>query len=131
PDEIVAFTVRGDSMLPVYRPGDAILVWRDQRLATENYVGEEAAVRTADGARYLKEIRRARRSGRFDLYSHNATPIENVRLAWVGEIYLIVKASQLRRVEREQRTAAARRAKARDHATEGMDELPLPERKRA
>lgn len=54
PSEIVAFVTRGDSMIPVYRDGDAILVWKEQRLPTENYVGEEAAVRTGQGHRYLK-----------------------------------------------------------------------------
>lgn len=125
PEEIIAFKVRGESMLPVYRDGDAILVWKDQRLPTESYVGEEAAVRTDDGLRFLKEIQRGRSRATFNLYSHNARLIEDKRLVWVGEIYMIVKASQLGRVQRGQRAAATRKAKARKAETAGMDELPL------
>ena len=38
-------------------------------------IGWEAAVRTADGKRYLKRIQRGATSGTFDLESHNAAPI--------------------------------------------------------
>lgn len=98
PEEIIGFQVIGDSMLPAYRDGDAILVWREQQLPTTSFYGQEAAVRTADGRRFLKEIQRSGESGRFNLYSHNASLIENVIIEWVGEIYLVVRAPQIRRV---------------------------------
>lgn len=100
PEEIVGFRVTGDSMLPVYRDGDAVLVWREQRLPTEALIGQEAAVRTADGRRFLKEIQRGAAAGRFNLYSHNARLIEDVEIAWAGEIYLIVRGPQLGRLLR-------------------------------
>lgn len=100
PNDIIGFQVIGDSMLPVYRDGDAILVWREQRLPTEAFIGQEAAVRTADDRRFLKEIQRGASPRAFNLYSHNARLIENVEIAWVGEIYLIVRAPQLRRAGR-------------------------------
>ena len=33
------------------------------------------------------------------LLSFNARPIENVRLDWIGEIYLAVRAGQVRRLQ--------------------------------
>jgi phage repressor protein C with HTH and peptisase S24 domain len=107
-DGIIAFRVRGESMRPSYRDGDAILVWRDQRMATDSYIGEEAVVRTADGRRFLKEIHGTGRRGVYNLYSHNDRIIENVRLEWVGEIHLIIKARQLRRVVGRGRASAWR-----------------------
>ena len=102
---IVAFKVRGESMRPSYRDGDAILVWREQRMATEAYIGEEVVVRTQDGRRFLKEVHGTGRRGVYNLYSHNDRIIENVRLEWVGEIYLIVRAIQIRRLEARHRVA--------------------------
>lgn len=125
PEDIIAFRVRGISMLPVYRDGDAVLVWKHQRLSTEQYVGEDVACRTSDGRRFLKEMQYGRRKGLFNLYSHNAPLIEDQQIAWVGEIYLIVKAQQIRRIESAQRATAERREAARRTATAGMKELPL------
>lgn len=125
PDEIIAFQVKGESMRPSYRDGDAVLVWREQRRATDTFIGEDAAVRTDTGSRYLKEIHGTGRRGVYNLYSHNDRVIENVRLEWVGEIYLVIKGTQLRRLNRQQRTTAARRERARDVAASGMKELPL------
>lgn len=125
PEGIIAFRVRGESMLPAYREGDAVLVHKDQRLATENYVGEEAAVRTSDGRRFLKEIQYGQRRGFFNLYSYNAKLIENAHLEWVGEMYLVVKAQQIRRIEQTRRAAISKRQAVLDRETDGMDELPL------
>jgi repressor LexA len=99
PGEMVAFRVRGDSMLPRYDEGDVIVVWRDQRRATESFLGEEVAVRTRAGNRYLKTLTRGTPRG-FNLISWNARPIEAVGIDWIGEIYLVVRGHQLRRYSR-------------------------------
>ena len=126
-DGIIAFRVRGESMRPSYRDGDAILVWREQRMATENYVGEEAVVRTHDGRRFLKEIHGTGRRGIYNLYSHNDRIIENVRLEWVGEIHLIVRASQLRRLESRLRPAPRPRRGSRRGESQAPFEPPGPD----
>jgi phage repressor protein C with HTH and peptisase S24 domain len=108
-DGIIAFRVRGESMRPSYRDGDAILVWREQRMATDSYIGEEAVVRTGDGRRFLKEIQGAGKRGIYNLYSHNDRMIENVRLEWVGEIHLIIRARQIGRLGVGQRNAARKK----------------------
>ncbi len=119
-------------MLPVYRSGDVILVWDEQRRPTESFLGEEAAVLTDTGLRALKEVQRGRSPKIFNLHSHNAQLIEDVRIKWVGEIYIVVKAKQIIQLHRVNHITAQRKTLARSKSTAGMDELPLepPARKR-
>ncbi len=71
PADTIAFEVEGDSMWPRYDSGDVVICWRQSEDA-ENVVGREAAVRTRDGRRYLKRVRRGAVAGTYDLESHNA-----------------------------------------------------------
>jgi hypothetical protein len=94
--DAVAFQVEGDSMWPRYDPGDVIICWR-QGTNVEEVIGWEAAVRTADGKRYLKRIQRGAASGTFDLESHNAAPMRGVRIEWAAEIKGVVRSGQWHR----------------------------------
>jgi hypothetical protein len=94
--DAVAFQVEGDSMWPRYDPGDVIICWH-QGTDAEEVIGWEAAVRTADGKRYLKRIQRGAASGTFDLESHNAAPIRGVRIEWAAEIKGVVRSGQWHR----------------------------------
>lgn len=125
PEDMIGFEVRGDSMAPRYDEGDVIVVWKDQRRAADELVGEEAAVRTADGRRFVKTILRGAKRGSFTLASFNAKPIQDVRLDWVGEIYVTVRSGQLRRMDALARSAAARRTKAREKLAAGTGELDI------
>ena len=98
PGELIAFEVKGDSMIPRYDSGDIVVVWAQQKRALETFYGEEAAVRTKDGRRYLKTITQAKRRSVVTLTSWNAKPIENVKLEWIGEIYLVIRADQVGRI---------------------------------
>ncbi len=128
PDGIIGLRVRGDSMLPRFRDRDVVLVFAEQRLETKAFLGEEVVVRTRDGRRFIKTLLRGPEAGTFNLESHNARTIEAVRIEWIGEIYLIVPSKQVREHERMKKAAATRRSKARERASEGMDELPLSRR---
>jgi repressor LexA len=99
PEDMVAFVVRGDSMLPVYKDGHVIVVYRDQKKSLEAFYGEEAAVRTSGGRRFIKTIMKGQ-DGHVNLLSWNAQPIENVRLEWIGEIFGVFPRSTLKRAER-------------------------------
>ena len=94
--DAIAFQIEGHSMWPRYDPGDVIICWR-QGTNVNEVIGWEAAVRTADGKRYLKRIQRGATSGTFDLESHNAAPIRGVRIEWAAEIKGVVRSGQWRR----------------------------------
>jgi Peptidase S24-like len=96
PEDAIAFQVESDSMWPRYDSGDVIICWR-QGTSAEDVIGWEAAVRTADGKRYLKRIQRGAANGTFDLESHNAAPIRGVRIEWAAEIKGVVRSGQWRR----------------------------------
>jgi phage repressor protein C with HTH and peptisase S24 domain len=91
PDEMIAFRVRGNSMLPVFKDGATIVVYREQKRPLESFYGEEAAVRTSDGRRFIKTIIKGGEPGTVNLLSWNdPMPIENVHLVWIGEIFSIL-----------------------------------------
>lgn len=98
PDEMIALKVKGDSMLPVYKDGSIIVVYRDQKKPVSAFYGEDAAVRTSDGRRFLKTIMRS--PAGVTLMSFNAAPIENVQLEWIGEIFAVLPKSQVRPIEK-------------------------------
>jgi phage repressor protein C with HTH and peptisase S24 domain len=99
PEDAIAFAVEGDSMWPRYDAGDVVICWRQSEDA-ESVVGREAAVRTHDGRRYLKRVRRGVSVGTYDLESHNAPPIHGVTIAWAAGILAAVRADLWRRLDR-------------------------------
>ena len=109
PGELVAFEVKGESMAPRYDDGDIVVVWAEQKRATETFYGEEAAVRTKDGKRYLKTITQGKTRSVVTLTSFNAKSINNVKLEWIGEIYLVIRASQIGRIGTRQQNRKTRR----------------------
>lgn len=95
PDDMIAFEVKGDSQYPVYRDGTIIVVFREQKKPLDAFYGLEAAVRTTDGRRFIKTITRG--SVGVTLTSWNAPPIEDVELAWIGEIFATLPPSARKR----------------------------------
>jgi repressor LexA len=110
-EELVAFEVSGDSMLPKYENGDVIVCYREQRHPLSSFYGEEAAVRLKTGERYLKTIERSKSTGLVNLSSFNAKAINGVKLDWVGEICVTLPRGQIARL-RSKAASRARKAKA-------------------
>ena len=97
-DDLIAFEVKGISMMPVYREGHVIICYKEQKRPIDFFYGADAAVTTSDGRRYLKTI--IKNGSNIDLYSFNADPIPNVKLAWIGEIFAAMPRSAVRRIEK-------------------------------
>jgi len=92
PSDAVAFEIVGDSMWPRYDPGDIVICWKVAQTRSEAD-GWEAAVRLTDGRRYLKTIRRVSKE-RFDLVSHNASPIVDVQIEWACKVFGTIRAGE-------------------------------------
>lgn len=108
PRGAIAFEVDGDSMWPRYDPGDVIVCWR-QGSSMEEVIGWEAAVRTADGQRYLKRILEGAEPGTFDLESHNAPPIRGVHIEWVAQVHAVIRADMWKKASPKEQKAIGRR----------------------
>ncbi|MET4206872.1 S24 family peptidase [Bradyrhizobium sp. LA2.1] len=108
--DVIGFEVAGDSMLPKYSDGTVVVVFRDPERAISSLLGEEAAVVTAEGHRYLKVLKPGSKAHLYNLESFNARPIVDVRLSWASEIVAIVPKRQVRNVARQKSTKAAARS---------------------
>ncbi len=99
PEAMIGLVVEGDSMWPKYERGDVIMVRREQMRQTTAYVGQLAAVQTADGKQYLKRILAGSSPDLFRLDSFNGSPTMDVSLTWIGEYAGAVPAAQVFEVE--------------------------------
>lgn len=108
---MVGFEVEGDSMWPRYENGD-ILICRADGTSVENLAQDaEAAVELTDGRRFIKRVRRE--NGTWTLNSHNAKPIEDVKIVWASRVAHVIRADEVHRVERIVEKAAHALGKAK------------------
>jgi len=89
-DGHAAIIVRGESMRPVYNPGD-ILLFRSPSVRPwplEQVLGRDCVVVTEQGRAYVKRTRQGREAGVVDLISYNPAvePIYDVRLRWAAPV---------------------------------------------
>lgn len=89
-ESVVALRVRGDSMLPVYKPGDLIFYDKAERGDLTHLLGKDVIVHLDDGRTFLKELRRS--NGDLYLHSHNAEPIFRPKIAWAAKVRWIERA---------------------------------------
>lgn len=87
----IAVWVRGDSNMPVYRDGDALICSRMRGANIEDALNQDCMVKTADGVYYLKFLQRGRTKGRYTLRSYNMQypDLENVDLEWAAPVVII------------------------------------------
>ena len=96
PDGCCAYLVEGDSMYPRFNHGD-VVVCTERGTDPDIVIGWEAAVETDEGKRYLKKVLKGSHFGVFDLESHNAPTIRDVRLKSVERVYAIFPPHAVRR----------------------------------
>lgn len=82
----IAIEVRGESMLPIYRPGDYLLCSRRRGTGIESCMNKDCVVKTEQGEGFVKKLVGGADPDTFTLISYNAAPIENVRLIWAAPI---------------------------------------------
>jgi len=86
--DLVAVTVRGDSMLPL-KDGWRLLYERDSQAIPSRCINRLCVCATTDGAIYVKELRPGYKKGRFNLRSWNAADMDDVELNWAAPVELI------------------------------------------
>lgn len=83
--------VRGDSQWPRFLDGERVIF--DKRpVLPPSLIGRYAIVQTLDGDRMIKILRRGTRENLWKLESHNAPPIEDVRLLGVWRYVGVLEA---------------------------------------
>jgi len=82
----IAIAVRGESLLPVYRPGDYLLCSRRRGTEITDCLNRDCVVKTEEGEGYVKKLMAGASPHTFNLISYNAAPIEGVKLLWAAPI---------------------------------------------
>lgn len=86
----VAVIVRGDSMMPVYRPNDLIFYDTTHNGDLIHLIGKDCVIRLSDGRTFLKELQIA--NGTYWLHSYNAPPMVNVKIEWAAKVEVVKRA---------------------------------------
>lgn len=92
-EDCVAVRVRGDSMRPAFRPGDALYFRQEYGQPPVLLIGAECVVKVKDGGTFVKTLRPGRRKGCFDLYSYNAEPMLDQPVEWAAKVEFIKRGS--------------------------------------
>jgi transcriptional regulator with XRE-family HTH domain len=110
PADALALEIHGESMWPRYDHGDVVIVSMHGS-DVSGVIGFEAAVATDEGKRYLKRVIEGSRRGLFNLESHNAPVMRDVRVTWVSEVITVVRAAQVRRIKDHARRGIQRKVR--------------------
>lgn len=101
PRGIVAVEVAGDSMVPMYQPGDVLFYTRaTHKGIPEEDIGRPCIVEDADGNAWVKQVKRGDEPGLFHLISLNPTAEtkHNQRIKWATRVRLALPAEMVERV---------------------------------
>ena len=91
PQGIVAVEVEGDSMAPMYQPGDVLFYSRATHEGIPNEdIGKPCIVEDAEGRAWVKLVRRGNEPGLFHLISLNETAetLYNQPIKWASRVKL-------------------------------------------
>jgi transcriptional regulator with XRE-family HTH domain len=82
----IALHVGGESMLPVYRPGDFLICSRKRGSEITECLNRDCVVKTEAGEGYIKKLTADREPEVYNLLSYNTPPITGVKLLWAAPI---------------------------------------------
>lgn len=89
--DLFCVQVRGESALPVYKPGEYIVCSRTAGHSENEFLNRDCAVQLVDGSAYVKRVGRGTKIGTYTLHSYNAAPIENVSIDWCAPVVMVIK----------------------------------------
>lgn len=98
---IVAVQVEGDSMAPMYQPGDVLFYSRATHEGIpEEDIGRPCIVEDADGNAWVKQVKRGDEPGLFHLISLNPTSEtrHNQQIKWAARVRLALPADLVERI---------------------------------
>ncbi len=78
-ERLVAMTVADEAMLPVFRPGQVLLVARVASTELEPLVGRHVVAELADGRQFLRRLQPAADAGSYLLAAYQAPPLGPLR----------------------------------------------------
>ena len=89
--DLFAVTVRGNSGLPVYKPGEVVVCSRAAGASENAFLNCDCVVSLPTGEAYLKKVVRGGPAGTYTLLSYNGDAIENVRVEWVAPVVMVLR----------------------------------------
>ncbi len=98
---IGAVEVEGDSMVPMYQPGDVLFYTRATHEGIpEEDIGRPCIVEDAEGNAWIKQVKRGDEPGLFHLISLNPTSEtrHNQRIKWAARVRLALPAEMVERI---------------------------------
>lgn len=101
PRGIVAVEVEGDSMAPIYQPGEILFYSRDTVGVPTEAIGRICVCEDETGKAWVKVVRVGREEGTFSLISLNpeAENMHGVRLKWAAQVKFNLPPEYVQRVE--------------------------------
>lgn len=89
--DLFAATVRGNSGLPVYKPGEIVVASRAAGLRENAFLQCDCVVTLVTGEAYLKKVIRGGTLGTYTLISYNDAPIENATIEWAAPVVMVLR----------------------------------------
>lgn len=100
PKGVAAVEVEGDSMTPMYQPGDILFFIRHTHNGIpDEDIGRPCIVEDSDGMAWVKQVKRGTEPGLFHLISlnPNAETKHNVEIKWAARVMLALPAEMVER----------------------------------
>lgn len=90
--DVVAVRVVGDSMLPVYHPGDLLFFRKDDGVDQTCLNGRDCVVQVLNGPAFVKRLRKVA-DGFYRLDSYNNETSEQVQIEWAAPVLWVKRSA--------------------------------------